>query len=420
MKSASDLTATSDPALGQDRIRELDIIRGLALFGVLWMNMFGYFEYIVSDASVVHLFGESLDRYIGLAGSWLVLGKAQALFSLLFGFGFAVLSDRAEARGANARSLYLRRVLILLAIGVAHLLLIFAGDILHAYALMGLVLMMTRRWPSKLLLGLGFVLAIVSGTASTLWLMATTPAGEVPAVFMALDAGMARRWDVMLGRDYAAFVRENLSMAGPELYYSPLGYSLLGMILGRFLLGTWIYRQGWLQDTARYAAGFRRALPWLLALGLGMAAVGPLVQLLDLAARGPARIGLELVTSASQLVLALAYGCGIVVLCRSDTWRRRLSGLGAVGQMALTNYLAHSLVYLFVLNGFGLGLLAYAGSTVLTLLAVVVFALQIVFSRWWLARFRFGPLEWLWRSATYGRWQPFRSTRTAGPTPAAS
>jgi uncharacterized protein len=250
--------------------------------------------------------------------------------------------------------------------------------------------------------------------------MATTPAGEVPAVFMALDAGMARRWDVMLGRDYAAFVRENLSMAGPELYYSPLGYSLLGMILGRFLLGTWIYRQGWLQDTARYAAGFRRALPWLLALGLGMAAVGPLVQLLDLAARGPARIGLELVTSASQLVLALAYGCGIVVLCRSDTWRRRLSGLGAVGQMALTNYLAHSLVYLFVLNGFGLGLLAYAGSTVLTLLAVVVFALQIVFSRWWLARFRFGPLEWLWRSATYGRWQPFRSTPAAGPTPAAS
>jgi uncharacterized protein len=88
--------------------------------------------------------------------------------------------------------------------------------------------------------------------------------------------------------------------------------------------------------------------------------------------------------------------------------------------MALTNYLAHSLVYLFVLNGFGLGLLAYAGSTVLTLLAVFVFALQIVFSRWWLARFRFGPLEWLWRSATYGRWQPFRSTPAAGPTPAAS
>jgi len=420
MTSASGLSATSDPVLGRDRIGELDIIRGLALFGVLWMNMFGYFEYIVSDERVVHLFGETLDRYVGLLGTWLVHGKAQALFSLLFGFGFAVLSDRAEARGANAGAIYLRRVLILLAVGVAHLLLIFAGDILHAYALMGLVLMMTRRWPSKLLLVPGLILAIAAGAAATLWFVATTPAGEAPAVFALLEAGMTRRWDVMLGQDYAAFVRESLTMAGPEFYYSPLGYSLLGTILGRFLLGAWIYRQGWLQDTARYAAGFRRALPWLLTFGLGMAAAGPLFEVLDLAARGPVGLGLELVTGASQLVLALGYGCGIVVLCRSDAGRSRLSGLGAVGQMALTNYLTHSLVYLFVLNGFGLGLLTYAGPTVLALLAVGVFALQIVFSRWWLARFRFGPLEWLWRSATYGRWQPFRATRVAEPTPAAS
>ncbi len=405
--------------LGRDRIGELDIIRGLALFGVLWMNMFGYFDYIVSDTKVVHLFGETLDRYVGLLTEWLVYGKAQALFSLLFGFGFAVLSDRAEARGANAQAIYLRRVLILLAVGVAHLLLIFAGDILHAYALMGLVLMMTRRWPSKLLLGLGVVLAIGAAAASSLVAMAITPTGQTPAVFALLEAGMERRWDVMLGRDYTAFVRENLIMSGPEFYFSPVGYGLLGTVLGRFLLGSWIYRQGWLQDPARYVAGFRRALPWLLIAGLGLAAVAPVLHAMKIELDGPAGLGPEFIKGTAQLVLALGYGCGIVVLCRSDVWRRRLSGLGAVGQMALTNYLAHSLVYLFVLNGFGLGLLAYGGPTVLTLLAVAVFALQIVFSRWWLARFRFGPLEWLWRSATYGRWQPFRATRVPEPAPIA-
>lgn len=412
--------AASTSVLGRDRIGELDIIRGLALFGVLWMNMFGYFDYIVSDTKVVHLFGEALDRYVGLLTEWLVYGKAQALFSLLFGFGFAVLSDRAEARGASAGAIYLRRILILLAVGVAHLLLIFAGDILHAYALMGLVLLMTRRWPSKLLLGLGLVLAIGAGAAASLWLMAATPAGETPAVLALIDGGMERRWDIMLGQNYGAFVRENLIMSGPEFYYSPLGYALLGTILGRFLLGSWIYRQGWLQDTARYAAGFRRALPWLLIAGAGLAAVAPVLHGLNIEFDGPAGLGPELIKGAAQLVLALGYGCGIVVLCRSDSWRRWLSGLGAVGQMALTNYLAHSLVYLFVLNGFGLGLLAYGGPTVLTLLAVGVFALQIVFSRWWLARFRFGPLEWLWRSATYGRWQPFRATGVSGPAPGAS
>lgn len=406
MTRASVLATASTPVSGPDRIGEIDIIRGLALFGVLWMNMFGYFEYIVSDERVIHIWGAGLDSAFGLLVEWLVVGKAQALFSLLFGFGFAVLSDRAEARGANARAIYLRRILILLAVGVAHLLLIFAGDILHAYALMGLVLMLTRRWPSVLLVSLGLILAVGAGAAATLWMVLTTPAGETPAVLTLLGAGMERRWDILLGHDYIAFVRENLIMAGPEFYFSSLGYGLLGTILGRFLLGSWIYRQGWLQDPVRHAAGFRRTLPWLLGLGLTLAGTGPLLEFLELGLSGPSALGLELVRNMGQLVLALAYGCGIVVLCQSEHWRMRLSGLGAVGQMALTNYLAQSLVYLFVLNGFGLGLLVWAGQTVMTLIAVVVFAGQIIFSLWWLARFRFGPLEWLWRSATYGRWQP--------------
>jgi uncharacterized protein len=276
---------------------------------------------------------------------------------------------------------------------------------------MGLLLMLTRRWPSPLLLGLGLVLAIGAGAAATLWLMATTPQGQVPAVLMLMDAGMERRWDIMLGNDYLAFLRENLTMAGPEFYFSSFGYGLLGTILGRFMLGSWIYRQGWLQDSARHAAGFRRALPWLLGSGLGLAAVGPVLQALDVGMGGPARLVPELIRNLSQLVLALGYGCAIVVLCQSSTWRARLSGIGAVGQMALTNYVTHSLVYLFVLNGFGLGLLAWAGSAVLTLIALVVFGIQIVFSRLWLARFRFGPLEWVWRSATYGRWQPLLKPR---------
>ena len=102
-----------------------------------------------------------------------------------------------------------------------------------------------------------------------------------------------------------------------------------------------------------------------------------------------------------------------------ERWRRILSGLGDVGRMALTNYLAQSLVYLFVFYGFGLGLMRYGGALVCLLIAVPAFALQIGFSRWWLARYRFGPAEWLWRSATYGRWQPFRRETVVTAAPAA-
>lgn len=399
---------TAGPVSARDRIGELDIIRGFALFGVLWVNMFGQTEYIVSADGLVHLWGEALDDYVGVFTDWVASGKAQCLFSLLFGFGFAILSERVEARGGDARALYLRRILILLALGWAHLLLLWGGDILHAYAMVGLVLMLTRRWPSWLLLALGVLLCVVANIAALVWIGATTPDGQTPTLFTLMDAGMDRRWDIFLGRDYLAYVRELFVLSGPEFYASAIGYGFLGTILGRFLLGQWIFRRGWLQDTARHAAGFRRALPWLLIPGLVLAGVNPVLDYMEIETPGALGLGLEAVKELSQLVLALGYGCGLVVLCQSDGWRRRLGGLGAVGRMALTNYLTQSLVYMFVLNGFGLGWLRYAGPTVCLGLAVVVFALQIAFSVFWLRRFRFGPAEWLWRSATYGRWQPLR------------
>lgn len=399
------------PTAANERIGELDIIRGFALFGVLWVNMFGYTEYIVSGDRIVHLWGEAADYYVGLLTEWVAYGKAQALFSMLFGFGFAILSDRAEARGLDARGLYLRRILILLAVGVAHVLLLWAGDILHAYALMGLVLMTTRRWPGWFLLGLGLVLSLGVGVGEDLWLAAITPEGRQPAVDAVMHAGMERRWDVFLGHDYFAYVRELWAMTGPEFYGSPLGWAFIGTILGRFMIGAWIYRRGWVQDTARHAAGFRRALPWLLFGGLAIAAVGPATTLLRIPFPQEAELAPTFLLALGQLVLALGYGCGLVVLCQSAWWKTRLSGLGAVGQMALTNYLMQSVFYMVVLNGFGLGWVKYAGATFCLVAAVVFFAVQIVFSRWWLARYRFGPAEWLWRSATYGRRQPLRRVR---------
>jgi uncharacterized protein len=240
-----------------------------------------------------------------------------------------------------------------------------------------------------------------------LWYTLTQPATEPPWV-VAMAAEQARRWPLLQQSDYLVFVRQNVEGVWREIYANALGYAILAWIFGRFLIGAWIYRRGWLQDSARYAQGFRRWAPILLVSGLAIGMLRPALTAAGVPTEG---VFLPLSLAAAflgMMLQGLAYAAIIVVLCQTPRWRGRLSGLGAVGQMALTNYVAQSLVFVFVLYGFGLGLLPYTGATFALGLAIVTFALQVAYSRWWLARYRFGPLEWVWRTLTYGEWQPMR------------
>ena len=406
------MTTAAAPTGRQERISEVDIVRGFALFGVLWMNLLGHNYIAMPRAHLNALPTAEIDAVVGLVSRTLMAGKAQALFSMLFGFGFAMLMERIEARGGDARAIYLRRLAILLVIGVGHALLLWLGDILHAYALLGFLLLATRRWPGWLLLGLAVALSVIAFPALSLGYAAT---GQEAPWTAAEAAGQARRWLLFQGSDYGAFVAENARALWSESYSHAVGYVGLGFIFGRFLIGDWIYRQGWLQDCAAYSAGFRRWTTILLPAGLVMASLSPLMQTAGV--RTPAALQplLDMVSMASLIILALGYGAGIVALCQVERWRARLSPLGAVGQMALTNYVGQSLVFLFVLYGFGLGLLRWNGATFALALAALVFALQIALSRWWLARYRFGPLEWVWRSLTYGVRQPMRLTSATEP-----
>ena len=408
------------PVAAGERLGELDVIRGFALFGVLLINLYGHNEFALPGARLEALSTAPVDGPLGFLFEWLVAGKAQALFSMLFGFGFAMFLERADARGADGVRLYLRRLTVLTVIGAVHVLFVFFGDILHAYALMGFVLALTRRLPSRLLLGAGVALCLFAFVPMTLhlaWQAAVT--GEAPPLVQAWEAGMARRYDVFLGSDPVAYVRELFRAMGDEWLLSVFAWSYYAMVLGRFLVGLWLFRQGWMQRAGDHLAGFRRWAPRLLLLGLALAFADAATGALDPELAPAGEAAANALHGAAQLTLALGYGATLVVLMQRERWRRILSGLGDVGRMALTNYLAQSLVYLFVFYGFGLGLMRYGGALVCLLIAAPAFALQIGFSRWWLARYRFGPAEWLWRSATYGRWQPFRRETVVTAAPAA-
>jgi uncharacterized protein len=407
------------PLARQDRISELDVIRGFALFGVLWVNLLQHSELAIPQAQLAALPTAPVDHYVNMVSRWLAQSKAQALFSLLFGFGFAILMDRLDARRADGTRIYLRRLAILLVFGLAHLFLLWTGDILHMYALMGFLLLLTRRWPGWLLIGLGATLAIVGVPLIIGLEVYAYPGAQAPWVAEQV-AGQARRWALLQGSDYPAFVIENGRTIWSEVYSQAIGPPILGFVLGRFMIGAWIYRQGWLQEAGRNAAFFRKWTAILLPAGLLLGGLRLLTGLFGIKISGTAELLFFIVLWIGVHLQALGYAAGLVVLCRKEKWRRRLSGLGAAGQMALTNYVMQSVFFVFVLYGFGLSLLRWNGATFSLAFALAVFAFQIAFSRWWLARYRFGPLEWAWRSLTYGERQPMRLAPAAVQTSAAA
>ncbi len=413
-------TTISGPVV-DDRSPELDVIRGFALFGVMLINLYAHSEFAIPAEVLNGLATAPIDRPLGWIFDVFMSGKAQALFSMLFGFGFAMFLSRAEARGADGMKLYLRRLFILLVIGFAHVLAMFYGDILHIYALTAFILILFRRASDRLLLVCGLTLSLLAGLFVILnlaWVEAST--GATPALTVLLDEGLQRRWVLFMTGDYPAYVVEMLRSLGDEWFLSVLAWGYMGTVLGRFLMGYWLFRKDWMLRPAAHAAGFRRWAPRLIIGGLAFSLADVTIGASGFEPGVTGEVALEILHRAGQLTLALGYGAGLVVLMQGERGRRLLSGLGDVGRMALTNYLTQSLVYLFVFYGFGLGLMRYGGALTCLGITVVTFALQIAFSRWWLARFRFGPAEWLWRSATYGQWQRFRRPPVTEPTPAAS
>lgn len=399
------MTATASPT--DDRIGSVDAIRGAALFGVLLINVLWHADIALPAAVLAALPTAPVDAWLGPALNWLFEGKAQTLFSLLFGFGFAVMMSRLEARGARFGVIYSRRLLVLLGLGLANLYLLWFGDILHPYALAGFGLLLLRRAPTWTLATLGLFLSLFAYVGAGLWNDAF-PLQEAREE-AAGAIGLANRHAIWLGSDYGAFVREAVRANWQEYFSTPWFPAQVASALGRFLLGYAVFRAGWLTDPDRAAVLARRWWPWLIPVGLALTAPYAFALLDD-----SLWVLEEALTQSGLLCLAFGYAALVIRFVRGEF----AESLAAVGRMALTNYLAQSLVYVFVLYGFGLGWLRYDGPVFALGLAVGVFAAQVAFSRWWLSRYRFGPIEALWRWATYGRRPAFRREKAAQPTPA--
>lgn len=396
---------TATPVADNQRLDVIDGLRGFALAGVLLANLRSFTLYEdLSDAARDALPTARLDRLLEPAITVFVEGKFITLFSLLFGIGFALQMARiADAGEGTGR--YLRRLTILFGIGIVHAYFFWWGDILRYYALMGVVLLFVAPLKARTLAWTGAVTALLAVPFARLAF--GDPSTWVPP----LSAMATHALPVFQGDDWAAVVRENRTLNTWALF----GYwGLFFFVAGRLMLGAALGRSGWLHDVRAHDAIWKRI--FLFGFGIGLALTFG-IQVIDYG-RAPALqaglsgpIGHAFLTfsrDVATLSLGLGYLAGFALLFQRAAWRRWLQPLVPVGRMALSNYLAHTLFGVGVFYGIGLGVGPRWGLVGVVATWLLLFGAQVVVSGWWLARFRFGPAEWAWRSLTYGRRQPMR------------
>lgn len=397
-----------------DRLVVIDTLRAIALFGVIVMNLTAMV--MIFKAEAVMAAAGPVDMGVGLFELVFLQGKARSSFAFLFGVGFGILMLRAQARGAGFEGFYLRRVFILLVIGLCNLAFLFWGDILIVYALLGMVLLLFRNAGQKTLLTLGLTLVLVPplliGAAEAII------GGPLPNLAGVGPTASQAAFDALLPAyavgDYWAFVAANLRY---YLMHNLTETSYVVMydlgVLGLFMLGLWTARKGVFENIDQHRPLLRRIAAIALPLGLVVSVVQA-TRMLGVPAEGVLR---GVVTAAYIGLPILAFGYLAILtlfISRNGRW---LSVLFApMGRMALTGYLASNAIGAFIWYAWGLGHLndkAWLTMGGMNLIAVAVFAGLCLFSALWLAVFRFGPAEWIWRSLTYGRLQPLLKRKSA-------
>ena len=403
------------------RIATIDTVRGVAVMGILFLNIIAF---AMPEAAYISPRAYGLNGVADRVAYYAVLilfdGKMRGLFSFLFGASLLLVCDRAELGDRDPAAVHYARMGWLFLLGLAHAVLLWRGDILAHYALVGSVAFAFRHLGAGRLLIFGIVFALID----------TLLMGSIPLSYLAIAAGdgvqaaqslrdfrdafgvpppslIAQELTLYRG-SYAGIVVHNLSEIGESLGntliigFETLGYMLFGMAALRsgMLDGRWSRRRLWRWAVGGMGIGllgYGAIALWIASRGLDVFAIvaGPI------ALAAPFRAIMIPGWAATILLLASANG----------PIARRFA---AAGQMALSNYLATSIAMCFLFYGWGLGQFGHWSRAVLYLPVFAMCAAMLFWSPWWLARYRYGPFEWLWRSLARREWQPMRGSSMAG------
>jgi uncharacterized protein len=389
------------------RIVFIDVLRGLALFGILAANMRAFVAPLDAYQNIGVLFPGRADLVAQAFIDTFFQGKFISIFSFLFGMGFAMQMSRAEARGASFLRFYPRRLLALALFGVIHGILIWAGDILLTYALAGAILLLFRHRRQKILL-------YWAGS------LLCAPIIVSAAMFVAYHTSLHRKWMDPKPPDLAKLHKiidiyahgpvSRIAVQNWTEWRDQLPFELFAIYASAlFLLGIWTWRAGIVQRLPEFTPVLRRVAAWCLPAGIAISLYVALIRGLT----PPTTVSVWAWFAAvlwlpGSHILAAGYMAGLALLFQQPRWRARLLPFAAVGRMALTDYLMQSVLCTLLFDATITGLYGRIGPAAALIPTVILFVAQVAFSNWWLARYRFGPMEYLWRILTYGKMPPLR------------
>ncbi|MFU7528798.1 DUF418 domain-containing protein [Qipengyuania sp. ASV99] len=416
----SDAARDFAPVSAAERISSLDFIRGIAVMGILAANIVAF-----GQPFTAYMYPDGFLVPAGDPGGWqwiaqfvAVDGKMRGLFTLLFGAGLYLFMERTWARGGT-RWRQMWRLFILMLFGMIHFYLIWPGDILFYYAVVGFVVVPCLRWGPKAqfwtgLIGYVFGVLFYASFMSLPYLVAETSLGEAEGLSEMREdlvtqkaetiAESAVQSELIRSGDYAGIVQYRVTEQWSEPLTNLILFSLETLPL--MLLGVALYRFGFFSG----AFDPRKMKMWgWTGLALGAAvhlAIGLVMQ-----AGGFSYYGtLAAFIGWSPLPrLAMVLGIAALLVTYSPGWTGWLAErVRAAGRAAFTNYLGTSIVMLIVFHGWALGLYGELNRPQLYLVTAMTWVLMLAWSKPWLERFRYGPLEWLWRCLTYGRVFPIK------------
>lgn len=407
---------TIQPTKNTEREIFLDALRGFAILGIFIANLGGFSQFN-GDAKITSPWIlEGWDDVMEFLHSMLIEGKFYSIFSLLFGWGIALQLKRVAATGVSSLSTIRRRLLFMLLLGAFHLL-IWIGDIVFFYASVGFLLLAFRNFSNKTLLITATVLIL--SPIVLYWLKMTYPVLNSPAEFLFQTGNQleGKLLGINSETSYQNYIQNanwfdvaKLNVCGFFYRYGHLIFvSRIPKVLGMFLIGYLIGRSDFYKNFKQN----KKTIYWIIGLGflIGLPANFILAQYMSSPNTGYFRLKIngwyQTIAYAFGVVpLALAY-VGLLMLSFQTTIGHKIMGvISPVGKMAFSNYIAHSLIGNFVFLSMGLNYGGKVGPVYYTLFAIAVWIAQIIISTIWLKYFNFGPVEWVWRSLTYGKRQP--------------
>lgn len=404
------------PVKANEREIFMDVLRGFAILGIFIANLNGFSWYREGlPANSPYLLPQA-DRSMSFLHHLFIEGKFYSIFSLLFGWGIALQFKRAAANGINALPTVRRRLFFMLLLGAVHLL-IWPGDIVFFYGLLAFLLLPLRKLSNKVLLITGILLVL--SPILLYWLKMTWPVLNYPSKLL-INTGIKVDGAIMNIQSEEEFLnimktgnwfdQLKMNISGFFFRYQYLIFvSRVPKVLGMFLIGYVIGRSDFYKNIEQH----RKLVYTIIVAGLliGLPANFFLAKQMQDHMRDYFELKMNgwyqtIAYALGVVPLALAYVGIFMLLFKTTTGKRIMSLVAPAGKMAFSNYIMQSLIGNFVFLGAGLGYMWKVGPVYYTIFGVLVFIGQVIISTVWLKFFNYGPVEWLWRSATYKKWQP--------------